>query len=280
MMKRYLIILDILLITAAVYFGVIIFYMIATENLDTVETAKSAVKKMTPVEETTPHSLSFYQPIIERNLFKTKIETGEKLNRINVENLKQTDLKLKLWGTVTGGRNKAYAVIEETEGGKQNLFRVGDSIQSATLAIILREKVVLNVNGMDEILEMEKTTGAGNLSPSPETSVPSTSQQIPLERSQIENAVQDPNNLMSEVSIHPYIRDGKAEGFILTQIKPNSVFRKMGLRNGDIIVGVDGEKIESVDNALEFYEKLKSSSNVKLELNRRGQPQTIDYSIE
>lgn len=85
---------------------------------------------------------------------------------------------------------------------------------------------------------------------------------------------------MSEVSIHPYIRDGKAEGFILTQIKPNSVFRKMGLRNGDIIVGVDGEKIESVDNALEFYEKLKSSSNVKLELNRRGQPQTIDYSIE
>src|SRR5690606_36532684 len=107
------------------------------------------------------------------------------------------------------------------------LFRVGDSIQSATLAIILREKVVLNVNGMDEILEMEKTTGAGNLSPSPETSVPSTSQQIPLERSQIENAVQDPNNLMSEVSIHPYIRDGKAEGFILTQIKPNSVLRKM-----------------------------------------------------
>jgi general secretion pathway protein C len=280
MIKRYLIILDILLITAAVYFGVKIFYTIATTNLDLVEVPKTTVKKMLSVEEGTRHSLSFYQPIIERNLFKTKIEAGEKPDRINVAELKQTDLKLKLWGTVTGGRNKAYAVIEETEPGKQNLYRTGDSIQNATLALILREKVVLNVNGKDEILEMEKSSNLGNQTPSPERPVPSTSQRIPLERSQIESAVQDVNNLMSDVNIRPFIQEGKAEGFILTQIKPNSVFRKMGLRNGDIIIGVDGEKIESMDNALEFYEKLKSSSNVKLQLKRRGQLKTIDYSIE
>jgi general secretion pathway protein C len=280
MIKRYLIILDILLITAAVYFGVKIFYTIAATKLDAVEAPKTTVKKMVTVEERTQNSLFFYQPIIERNLFKTKIEAGEKPDRINVAELEQTDLKLKLWGTVTGGRNKAYAVIEETEAGKQNLYRTGDSIQNAILALILREKVVLNVNGKDEILEMEKTSDRGNQAPSQERPVPSTSQQIPLERSQIESAVQDANNLMSEVNIRPFIQEGKAEGFILTQIKPNSVFRKMGLRNGDIIIGVDGEKIESMDNAFEFYEKLKSSSSVKLQLKRRGQLKTIDYSIE
>ena len=74
--------------------------------------------------------------------------------------------------------------------------------------------------------------------------------------------------------------DGGADGLILSSIKPGSIFRKMGLRNGDILTGVDGEKIESVDNALAFYEKLKLSSHIALQLKRRGQLKTIEYNIE
>ena len=54
----------------------------------------------------------------------------------------------------------------------------------------------------------------------------------------------------------------------------------MGLRRGDIITGVDGQAIESVDDALALYNRLKSASNVKLEIKRRGQSRILDYNIQ
>jgi len=54
----------------------------------------------------------------------------------------------------------------------------------------------------------------------------------------------------------------------------------MGLKSGDVIMGVDGKDIESVDDALKFYQNLQSSSKVQLQIKRRGRLKTIDYRIE
>ena len=54
----------------------------------------------------------------------------------------------------------------------------------------------------------------------------------------------------------------------------------MGLKNGDILTGVNGEAIQSVDQALSFYNDLKSAGDVKLEIKRRGQPHIIEYTID
>ena len=63
--------------------------------------------------------------------------------KLDIESLTPTDLKLKLLGTVTGDEKEAYAVIEDTAVRRQNLYKIGDTIQNATLKMILREKVVL-----------------------------------------------------------------------------------------------------------------------------------------
>ena len=85
---------------------------------------------------------------------------------------------------------------------------------------------------------------------------------------------------MKQVRIRPHFTNGEPDGLRLTGIRPNSIFYKMGLKSGDIITGVDGKDIESVDDALEFYKSLQSSAKVKLELNRRGRLQTLNYNIE
>jgi general secretion pathway protein C len=54
----------------------------------------------------------------------------------------------------------------------------------------------------------------------------------------------------------------------------------MGLKSGDVITGVDGENIVSVDDALKLYQSLQSSTNVKLELKRMGRSKTLKYNIE
>ncbi len=104
--------------------------------------------------------------------------------------------------------------------------------------------------------------------------------QIALKREQIEGAVSDLNSLMSQVKIRPHFKDGQPDGIALSNIRSNSIFRKMGLRNGDILMGVNDQNIQSVDDALGFYNNLKSSSNVSVKIKRRGRLNTIEYTIE
>ena len=279
-MKRYFIILNILFIAGIVFFMVKVFYKIATAHIDTSDSSKTTARHLVPSVSTAQHELSYYQTIIERNLFKTNTETGSGPDKLDIETLQPTELNLNLLGTITGDQKEAYAVIEDTAVKKQDLYRIGDTIQNATVKMILREKVVLNVNGKDEILGIEKTSGSRKIrKPSTELGR-AGSQNITVKRSQIDSAIKDVNTLMKQVRIRPNFKNGKPDGFRLTGIRPNSIFYKMGLKSGDVIMGVDGKDIESVDDALKFYQNLQSSPNVQLQIKRRGRLKTIDYRIE
>ena len=87
-------------------------------------------------------------------------------------------------------------------------------------------------------------------------------------------------DLMSQATFRPHIQDGQPAGISITRIKPNAIFRRLRLRNGDIITGVNGSPIESVDDALRVFEGLSESSNIQLDIKRRGRQQSLEYRIE
>jgi general secretion pathway protein C len=85
---------------------------------------------------------------------------------------------------------------------------------------------------------------------------------------------------MTQVKITPKMgEDGEQEGLSMSNIKPNSIFRRMGLRNGDVLQSVDGQQIQSVDDALKLYDSLKSADKVSVQIQRRGTERTIEYNI-
>lgn len=231
--------------------------------------------------------LSAYKKVVERDLFDTRTDAAPAARKVDTSTLEETKLNLKLWGTVTGGDEGEYAVIEDLKSREQNLYRVGDAVQTATVKDIFREKVVLSVNGQNEILQMEdfesgkRTFRPGGLpdrGPAAQTGA-ARAQRISLRRSYLEQSMQDMASLMTQVKIQPHMEDGVPAGLALSSIKPNSIFRRMGLRNGDVIVGVDGSEISTVDDALKMVDSLKSSSNLSLQLKRRGREKNIEYRI-
>jgi general secretion pathway protein C len=291
-MKRYFTIANIFLIAMGSYFSVNAFYKVATAPFDHALPSSVATKQVVSPKDVTRHPLSYYTPVTERNLFNTKIKTGQQ-PKLNIETLKPTDLKLKLFGTVTGDINKAYAVIEETEKRRQNLYRIGDTIQNASIKMILREKVVLRVNGKDEILGIEEVPSGSRAFARPSSIANRRSQKkspakrshtpgrnITLDRSKIESAVNNINDLMKNVRIQPHFTGGKPDGFKLSGVRPDSFFYDMGLKSGDVITGVDGKKIESVDDAFMLYQGLQSSSNIQLQIKRKGRQKNINYKID
>lgn len=278
-MKRYFTILNIAIITMAVYWGVKVSYQLIMTSLDPIAQSKAITMGDVSSENESFHTLPFYNIITQRNLFRTKIKREKKSKPLNIETLKQTDLKLKLWGTVTGENETPYAVIETQNEKKQNLYRAGDSIQNATVKKIFKKRVILNVDGRDEILEMEKIRSAKKQMKPVKIQNPSD-QNITIARSQIDNAIQNINDLMRQVKIRPHFLNGKPDGLFLSNIQQDSIFAELGLRNGDILTGVNGKNIQSVDDALKLYQDLKSSSDVAVQIKRKGEVLSIGYHIE
>lgn len=284
-MKRYYTILSLIFITAAIYLCVKAFYKIAAEKLDDVNISENASEKISSAQDKSPHPVSYFRSISRRNLFNTKPAAEGETESIDVESMKKTDLNLRLWGTVTGDKGDTYAVIEDPEAKEQNLYRAGDTIQKATVRMILREKVVLLVDGQDEILEIEKDTDGnkkgrtGKGAPGRTRAVP-RGRKISMQRSQIKDALGNVNELMRQVKVQPHFKDGEPDGLQLTNIQPSSIFGNMGLRNGDVISAVDGKKIQSVDDAMKLYKSMQSASNFKLDVQRRGRLETMDYRIK
>ncbi len=305
--RHYMYAVNMLFIAAGLYLGVDGFYkmLISRMDYDDIPAAEVRSSAESP-EKTVFRPLSYYKDIEERNLFRTQEEEKKEDTPpppTDVDQLKETSLKLKLWGTVTGDADRAYAVIEESKQKKQNLYHIGDAVEGAVVKQILREKIVITFNGKDETLSMENPGGkavAKGPAPGPGGEVPpmpmpmpfpipgissaeesqGDTQRIALERSQIEEAINDVNNLMKQAKIRPHFKDGQPDGLTLSRIQRDSIFSKLGLRSGDIITGVDGQKIQSVDDALKFYNSLKSSSNVSVEIKRRGKTEQIEYNIE
>lgn len=297
MIKRLIIILNLGLITLGVYFGVDLFYQVLTAEFLPV-TASAAIKadKKPTINRNAGKSgntgsqsnFSAYQAIIDRDLFKTKAtpESEPEPEEIELDKLKETQLNLKLWGTVTGNTDSAYAVIEDKKKNRQGLYHKGDVIQNATVKMILRKKVVLRVNDEDEILMMEdeddqsgRVNASGRDRPEPEARSFSGGDRVSIDRNEINSALNNVNQLMQQVRVRPHFKNGKPNGLILTHIRNNSIFNELGLRSGDIVKGVNGEEIESVDDALKFYNNLKSSSDVQLQIERKGEEKNINYQI-
>jgi general secretion pathway protein C len=297
MIKAGFTILHIFFLTTAIYFAVDTGYDLLIAKMDTHPPESKAPRAVTAVPENVPHPFSYYQPIITRNLFQSKrIENqNEAPKEVELDTLNKTQLQLKLWGTVASAGNDSYAVIEVEKERQQNLYRVGDTVSGALVKLILREKVVLTVEGKDEILEMQKPVPQSPLArlaanfPLPRPPVPGpdpgsgpgavSKRRITLQREQIESALGNIGQLMGEAKIEPNMANGSPDGLLISDVKPNSLFRRMGLRNGDIITGVDGKTIESVDDALKLYDNLKTADGASVDIKRRGQNQTIEYKI-
>jgi general secretion pathway protein C len=295
MLQRFIQIANLLLITAAVFLSVKLFYQfVAFRLVYPVSAITSAGPQPVARGDKSRPSFENYRVIVDRDLFDTsdKAEERPPKSEMDLETLEKTKLNLKLWGTVAADVDKsitARAVIEDVTVRRQGLYQIGDTIQHATISEIFRNSVVLDVNGKKEKLSIEEKDGFPSIdatkaamSRPEQEELPQikTERQISLKRSRVNEALNNINQLMSEVKIRPYFQDGEPAGFIVSSISPDSVVRDMGLKTGDIVTGINGQDIQTADDAMAFYQKLQAGEAISLELQRRGRRESINYVLE
>jgi general secretion pathway protein C len=287
---------NILVLTVIVYFAVnavvsVLKVQLIPNPAGTAPPVKASVKKtnaLRPLEQ--------YAVVSERNLFggSGKEQGGDSVDAMNLDDipLALKNLGLKLVGTVFSDMPaESLAFIEDLSARKQESYREGDRVKQVLVKKILRQSVIINTGKRDEMLTMEEPEeGPGKpgapgptarYQPSrPPAPLPPASSSTTLQREEVEASLSDLNQLMQQVRIRPYLEANKPAGFLVSDIKPGSIFAKMGLRNGDVVQKINDQAITSPEQAIDLYQGLMEAGEIALEIKRGRKSEKINYEVQ
>jgi type II secretory pathway component PulC len=101
-----------------------------------------------------------------------------------------------------------------------------------------------------------------------------------VSRDLLQRVLANPLVLRRSARVGPAVRNGRVLGMQLVQLRAQSPLSALGLKQGDILRGLNGSALSTPDGMLEALRMLRSASRVTLALLRDNAPQTVSLEVE
>ncbi|MFP4161534.1 MAG: type II secretion system protein GspC [Ectothiorhodospira sp.] len=195
----------------------------------------------------------------------------------------ETRLRLDLKGVVALEAPGGGAALIAGEGEGERPYRVGDDLPGgATLEQILPDRVILSRDGRFEMLRLPRQRLGGQaVIPIPReegTAGRDTGMAAELARKR-DAWLEEPRRFMEVVRVRPVRRDGRLQGFAVSPRREAELFRRAGLRSGDVVTTVNGRSVASLGDPRALIKELSEASEVTLEVERGGRSLTLTLSM-
>lgn len=229
--------------------------------------------------------------ILKRNLFGA---TGLEADDLETPVAGESDLKLRGTATAAQSKGKAFAVFENTASGEQNVFAVGEKVfEGPRLLAVDPEGADVLLRGRRQRYEIEDEAAASPVAGQDEAGAKGRGGQAAtdagvrktgenaylVDRREVEHAVANLNEVITQARAVPVLQDGKSAGFKLFNIRRGSIFEKIGLLDGDIVQKVNDTELTDPAKAVGLLEDVQSMGQIRVNFVRGGRPRTFTYSI-
>jgi general secretion pathway protein C len=203
----------------------------------------------------------------------------------------RTSMRVKLLGTlVAAGPEWSLASVLDLGAQKSMTVMVGDSLLTSTVLEILRDRVIVLNRGRREYVSAEPGDGAAPpIATTTKVVEPASSwgegitqlddNNFDIKRGVVDRAINNLNDLAMQARLVPAFKDGNPEGFKLFSIRPDSLYSKIGIVNGDVIKRINGFDMNDPAKALEVYTKLKDAPRIDVEIDRNGTTLRKTYNV-
>ncbi len=219
--------------------------------------------------------LSDYAAITERDLFNPPKPVEAPAPPPPV-----SELRAKLIGTAPSPNSDSFAIIEDDANKQQQLYRVGDGLQGRTLTAVEWDHVKLKGPRGEEILKLvDASSRPSGPAPAVDTIASRGDNTFTIDRAEVDKSMENLNQLFTQIRAVPHFQDGKAAGFRLFAIRQDSIFEKIGLKNGDIVNKINGNELTDPARAMSLIQELRNEGHVSVEMMRNRQPTTLNYDI-
>jgi len=274
-MKRALLVINVLLGASAVVVAV----FVAREAV--VLKYGRADAKIRPIEAKTPQAgrqLSDYAAITGSGLF------GK--GSLPAEGAEGADAAVSSSGLVLVGTAEGlgYAIFMDTATGRQKPFKVGESVFGAgSLATIGTKKAELTTPGGKVSFSVPSTITpaagqAASQGAGPVASRAGEGRWVVDQRA-VEGIFDNMDRVLTDARFTPYIDGGKLAGFQVSEVKTGGVFGLIGLNDGDVVLSINGYRLDSPGKVAQILGGLRGETEVKVDVLRGREPRTLRYQI-
>jgi general secretion pathway protein C len=265
-----------------------------------------------------PKSLAYYQdPIVRRNLFDSAnalAGTRPAASGADGGDARPSDLEITLIAASVAEPAIWSTALLIVSGAPAEVFQVGEEVLGARIHSIERPwfeedqtvvppklvhhpaRLWLLRDGQYEYVDQGGTASArgGSATKSADEGEPAPKAttgahqygvkelspgKFEIPKADLDFALGNLDKLQREARVVPNFQDGASNGFKVFSIRRNSVLRQMGVKNNDVLTGVNGFDLSNTEKALELYSKLQNESHFRLDILRNGEPMTLEYDI-
>jgi general secretion pathway protein C len=189
----------------------------------------------------------------------------------------QKEVSISLLATAVGSVNLALIGVD----GQVKTVRVGSEVGGYRVAHIDRNYIILS-KGKDK-----KAIGFSFAKAEAKTTEPKAiaqggtqTLQAVVQKREIENITADPGVMFRQIRLVPYVQDGKTTGFLFEWVDPQSMFSRVGIVPGDVLVSINNQQIKSGDDAFRILQVLRNENSFKIGLFREGKPVELLVRVE
>lgn len=253
-----------------------------------------------------------YSRIINRKIFADTPPPPQKpaVSILKPAPLPSLDSVISLKGIIFNPDGDSLAIVQiSSKGNAEILLGEGDVIENAYLKKINESGVVFLYDGKEVVINLPKPqvdkggivikdspvkvlpqppvvsegkTSTSAVSSGSQPAIPAPEQPRNININEISERLRSDPSLLAQVSVTPYIQDGKVEGFVVNRVPETGISAQLGIQAGDVIKRVNGTLIDSLSRAYAVYNNILASQTklVTVEILRNGQPLILTYRLE
>ena len=241
-----------------------------------------------------PQERNFVDPVVRRSIFdSTKANLTPTKTTVEGDGVSSA-LPLTLLATIIATPEQfSIALIQEDNTGMAMTYGVGyQLLGEATITKIEKERVYFKRVDSEELefIDMGEDKSEGVVSKSPgstgegeesEDGIQKVSgNKYIVDQKVMDEILANPEQLYSQVRVTPHKdSNGEIDGYRMTGIRRQSVFYKLGVKNGDIVHSVNGQSLNSMSSAMDAYNSLANSRNFNFDITRRKNKETFEYEV-
>ena len=248
---------------------------------------------------------SYYNLILTRNIFgisnlsDATASAGGGAGAGGQEALPDSNLDIVLLGTIINPDAPSVAIIKNPGNNKVQGYTSGEEIKiidtervslvevMGCKAVIQRQKgqeTIKCKNIGEEVASSRPVAASSNRTVQPagkdteqtEEGINKISDnEYEISRELLEDVLSDPTNIVQQARVIP-----QQDGLRFFGIRSNSIFWKIGIKNGDTLHRINNVELSDVERALGIFEELRSQSSFSIDFTRAGKQYSYQYVVK
>ena len=277
-------------------FLLIAFLLIAREIIHITLSVKKPAPSVSlspdeTVQQKNNKDIMHYSAILERNPFGPPMKLHPIAATEQQEVQYRPPTELVLVGTAVGPAPLSYAIFEDKAQSPpkgHEVFARGERVYNyGILKKIGRSSVELeNASStftiiMEEYKDDPVQTNRTQTSRDEETSFARQigEKEYILDSRKVQKSLENPEKILTDARLLPNIREGRHEGFAISEVVPGGMYHSLGLRNGDILLRINGLEISNPEVAIKAMSALQGMNSVNLDIMRSGKNISMNYKM-